>query len=99
MFEASRPIRASVAKIQPVEALIDPRFKYVHDIDNAEYALYDIVADPGETVNLMESRGDVAVEMRRRLARSILDRPQHVAEHAPLADEHIAMLRSLGYVN
>lgn len=99
LFEAPRSVRASVAKLDPYETLIDARFKYILDIANGEHALYDLAVDPGETTNLTESHAEVVAEMRRKLARWILDQPEYTAESAPLVDEHVAALRSLGYVN
>ena len=49
-------------------ALIDNRYKILSRDDGATYALYDLVADPGETVDLAERMPDVTRAMAEQAA-------------------------------
>ena len=93
-----RPVRASLARVGSYEALIEPRFKYIHDLEHGEHALFDIENDPNERTNLLERRADVLAEMRWTLGVALLREPAFGPEAAPLATDHVAELRSLGYV-
>lgn len=84
----------------PLEAMFDGRFKL---IVAPRPELYDLVADPGETRNLLEGRQERRDEARRLKAalreaqRSFVARPAHSAD---AADPELARaLESLGYLS
>ena len=84
--------------------IFDGRWKLIHDPTAGRTMLFDIAADPGETVSLEESNPDVAAGLTRLLAawaeanRKLHDsiRPE---DTAPLDPETEQRLRSLGYVD
>ncbi len=62
--------------------------------------LYDLSEDPGETVNRVDSLPEVAVELRRRLEKTI--EPAESSDDSvrrPIDAETQAMLESLGYLS
>jgi arylsulfatase A-like enzyme len=68
-------------------------------IDSSEPELYDLVKDPGQKENLLQTKPELLAEMRRRLTEieGSLGRDAKAASRAPDA-ETIAKLRSLGYL-
>ncbi|HYH45713.1 MAG TPA: sulfatase-like hydrolase/transferase, partial [Thermoanaerobaculia bacterium] len=86
----------------PLEAMFDGRFKL---IVAPRPELYDLVADPGETRNLLErqERRDEARRLKaalREAQRSFLARPAPPAHSAKTADPELARsLESLGYLS
>ena len=67
------------------------------EFDIEPEALYDIVADPKETTNLVASRPEIAAELRLRLGRWHAEREDHFEKLAPVG-ELLEELRALGYV-
>ncbi|MFQ5700781.1 MAG: sulfatase-like hydrolase/transferase [Acidobacteriota bacterium] len=80
----------------PLTAIRDTRFKY---IKAPRPELYDLVADPGETNNLVPSRPDLVATYRERLAslRRSVTRHHGPAEKTSLDEDERSRLRSLGY--
>ena len=60
--------------------------------------LYDLEADPGESENLLESRPDLADEMREELEGILSEQGSSLPRAARLDESSLAALRSLGYV-
>lgn len=54
-------------RTQPIEAMRDGDWKYIHDLDGAEF-LYDLRTDPRETRNLAAAEPERLADMRRRYA-------------------------------
>ena len=81
-------------------AVYDWPYKYIHSSDGA-HELYDLEADPSESVNLVEQRPELAARLRQELEALQRNRPTPVEEGtpAPLTDEELDNLRSLGYVD
>jgi arylsulfatase A-like enzyme len=99
LFQSSEPVRASLSLFGNLEMIVEGPFKYIRNLDSGDQALYDLVADPAERVNLMETRPGVAADMGLRLDTSILEQAAFAAGAATLSEEQAAQLRSLGYVN
>ena len=80
-----------------LQSLRTPRFKL---IQAPRPELYDLVADPGETTNVIARHGVVAEELRQRLER-VVSETSHGApepEAADLDKETLESLAALGYV-
>jgi arylsulfatase A-like enzyme len=76
-------------------------YKLVLDLDTGETWLFDTGADPGEQENLAAARPEVVDDLRDRLLRHVADSTAEGALEkrlAPIPDELIEQLRSLGYV-
>jgi hypothetical protein len=80
-------------------SLQDERFKYVWS-SNGEEELYDVIADPGETVSVIDRHQAETARLKRELhtllaafERRRLDRPERSLDPATRD-----LLRSLGYV-
>jgi len=78
--------------------------KYVWQSDG-RHQLYDLTADPLETVNLVETKPDVAAQLHQRLTQWWSDQPTYKPSEkpspptpAPLDKHALEQLRSLGYV-
>jgi arylsulfatase A-like enzyme/Tfp pilus assembly protein PilF len=80
-----------------LQSLRTPRFKL---IQAPRPELYDLVADPGETTNVIARHGVVAEEMRLRLERLVSEtgRGAPEPEAANLDKETLESLAALGYV-
>ncbi len=85
-------------------AITGPRWKLMWlDEDNVE--LYDLLNDPGETVNLIEEKPELAADLERRLllwveesgAAAVVPRSETV-DLKRLEDEVQERLRTLGYI-
>jgi len=71
------------------------RFKYVQH-RRSDDELYDLIADPDETVSVLAEQGVIAERLRQDLERL----SEGMAEVAPALDEDvIEMLRALGYIS
>lgn len=84
-----------------IRALRHERFKYVRKLQTAGPAdeeLYDLVADPGETKNLVEARHDTRLRLSDLLDLRLAGAPAEPAEAAELTDEERRQLEALGYV-
>ena len=81
-----------------LRALYDGRFKYIH---GPRPELYDLEADPGELVDLVDRLPEERDRMRTELARFITDRASTgaaAAAHTP-DDETLQRLAALGYLS
>ena len=81
----------------PLQTLRTPRFKFILA---PRPELYDLVADPDETTNVIARHGVVADEMRQRLDR-LVGETSHGApepEAANLDKETLQSLAALGYI-
>ena len=68
--------------------------------DRDEHELYDLAADPGETVDLAPGRPDDVARLRERLAIWVRAESRAPGTFEPVADpEAIEALRELGYVD
>ena len=67
----------------------------------ADYELYNIAADPGETKNLYRPEDDMAQDLARRLEEwlSSFEMRSDPKESLKLDSETKRLLRSLGYMN
>jgi choline-sulfatase len=92
---AGQPLRA-IAAVQPQTGLRTREWKYL--LSGAQEELYDLGADPTESVNLARSRPAVAGDLRRRLESWLAAHPRKPAGAAPISPELRETLRSLGYV-
>ena len=73
------------------------RFKLHHDLRTKQWALYDLVPDPGEGNNVVA--GEVAMADLLRASLQEFMRVQVTADSiGPLPSEEIERLRSLGYL-
>ncbi len=79
----------------PLLAVVGKNWKYI-ETRNSE--LYDLIADPGETNNVITEHADQVKRMRSYL-HSVLDNPTSTTQQEArgLDDETIAHLESLGY--
>lgn len=78
----------------PLLSWRSPRWTYVEGPDPE---LYDRVADPGETHNVIASHGDVAARLAQRIDALRVDpKPE---SSTPLTGETRAQLQSLGYLS
>ena len=81
--------------------------KFIMNLKTRRRELYDLRADPGETVNLVARRPELAAELERRLKKLVwANRRLHQAfarDEAPnpslLSSEERERLKSLGYLN
>jgi arylsulfatase A-like enzyme/tetratricopeptide (TPR) repeat protein len=80
-------------------ALTSLQDRSVQFIDSSEPELYDLATDPGQKLNLLETKPGLLAEMRVRLTEleAFLGSDAKTASRAP-DPETIAKLRSLGYV-
>lgn len=81
-------------------ALVGHRWKFVHDTVEGEH-LYDLVADPAETRNLLDDRPEVAEQLRHRLFQEIARWSESEKSFEVLevkAPEMLDELRALGYI-
>jgi choline-sulfatase len=79
------------------------RYKYLHEL-GAGAALYDLVEDPGEMINLIDSEPEVAQRLEAELlkfARELNAAAGRLPDLRPvsLAPEELEALKSLGYIN
>jgi arylsulfatase A-like enzyme len=85
-------------------AVIYGRWKLIHDPTAGRTTLFDIEADPGETLPLEERNPEVVSSLRARIAawmerNRILYEKIRPEDSAPLDPETEQRLRSLGYVD
>jgi len=78
-------------------AVYSDRYKYVVDQETGE-SLYDLEATPHESVNILESRPEIADELRRALIQEIGDPNSAGAVEGELTEGLQDQLRSLGYL-
>ena len=68
--------------------------------DGIREELYDLVEDPGETVNLIGERPEIEERLRRLLGQTLAGDPAMAGgeEEQELDDETLEELKALGYV-
>lgn len=83
-------------------AVLEGDWKYILSSSASDSALYDVVADPGETENLIDIRREQAARLRRVLSRHIREGRtafQRLEYEATQIDEGtLESLRALGYL-
>jgi arylsulfatase len=78
-----------------------PSERYQGMMQGSEFELYDVVADPMETLDLADSQPEIVTRLKRELARiisttgPIAERPGRQPQYSP---EELRSLRSLGYI-
>lgn len=98
---AIRPIYAEVTDgWNPVRAIIDWPWKYVHRFSPGEGELYDLEQDPHETTDLSDVHPRIKSYMRRTLVMWAADlEPRwEASQPTPLTLEEIKKLKLLGYI-
>jgi len=94
--------RATATSDRPgLHAIRTPDYKLIMDIDTGETWLFDVREDPSERQNLSAARPKVTDELRDRLLSRIAESTAEGAlgkRLAPIPDELVEQLRSLGYV-
>ncbi len=104
-----RPIFAEVAYLPPAElddeqievfktALLDGRWKLIHDELSGSYELYDLLEDPSEEENRWGEEGAPGDGLRERLLEWERSRNRSSAERVQPSSDEIEELRKLGYV-
>jgi arylsulfatase A-like enzyme len=97
-----RSVTALVQGIFPMyESLRRGRYKLVYEARLGTFALYDVVADPGETQDISTREPQVLAALRAELLERVarLDgQPGDDAPHVELSEEDLEQLRALGYV-
>lgn len=94
--------------VDSIDALIGDRYKLIRSVpkdttQSIQIELYDLLSDPGETVNLTDSLPDVAAallaELHERLSYcdSLKIQPSDLPQNV-LSDQDLERLRALGYV-
>ncbi len=98
MLTYQTPAGTADRKNDMLFVLREGRWKYIHHLLRpAASELYDLLADPHEAVNLIDSHGEIAAKMRAALrARGCFPRGRSGTEAMSAEDE--ARLRSLGYL-
>jgi arylsulfatase A-like enzyme len=89
----------------PETAIVDYPWKLIENAGVGRLELYDLAADPDERVELSAQRGDIAADLRRRLAAWLAEHPlprqrgatSRAEEQRRLREQ--AALRSLGYID
>lgn len=82
-----------------IRALFEGQYKYLH---GPRPELFDVVADPGELENLIDSKPEVASRMKEALAKKIVQESRPLAAVAVTDqpdDQMLARLAALGYVS
>jgi len=104
--EGDRPaFGGSLVYYQERKSIREGRHKYILTPRTGEEELYDLEADPLETVNLASREPDLVARLRATLERH-LEEQQELAERFPslvtaedeVDDRHIEELKALGYV-
>jgi len=80
--------------------IIEYPWKYIMCFDNFSEELYNLDADPVEKDNLSEKDTARAAEMKKKLEQwtASLEQKWEVEQLAPLSQEEIERLRSMGYI-
>lgn len=82
----------------PAIALRTEAWKYIHN-EKRDDELYDLRADPGETVNLITARPELAADFRAQVEQILEARKLLQVEQLQLDDRTIQELKALGYVD
>jgi arylsulfatase A-like enzyme len=82
------------------KTLITERFKLIRDDRTGRFELYDLREDPGEQHDLAEAEPELLAELLSSLEEAVAaSRERTLREvEAPLSEERLEELRSLGYV-
>jgi arylsulfatase A-like enzyme len=98
--DGERTLFAQTSKPEAPRTLMclrDLRSKLVYDVAADSFTMYDLIADPGESVDIFPQAGAQKVQWQRRL-REIASRPPTLQPGAGLQDEQTReRMRSLGY--
>jgi uncharacterized sulfatase len=102
-IETSRERRPEILQQAAMGALrstSDGRHKLIHDLAAGSFTLFDLVADPAETLDVLAGERRSFHRLRKAMAEWIenTEGPGKVAESLRKADEAEARLRSLGYL-
>ncbi|MBD3367876.1 MAG: sulfatase-like hydrolase/transferase [Candidatus Eisenbacteria bacterium] len=92
-FENPKPLSSRVSV-----GLRLPPWKYIDSPEIELEELYDLEADPAETVNLAEELPDVRRDMSRRVTEWLATTQTRAVEVEQLSPERIEALRALGYL-
>lgn len=98
-----------IERFNKKRAVRSARYKLIHTLDTERnrfgvsirpgFELYDLQSDPGEQVNVIAERPEVARVLKEQLDQwSRASTPSDVGEIPPLSDEQRRMLEGLGYV-
>ena len=79
-----------------LKALRTARWKY---IEAPRPELYDLVADPDETRNLLQTERDTSRVFKERLARYLASAPDLATTEAQISSEALERIQSLGYLS
>jgi arylsulfatase A-like enzyme len=77
------------------------RHKLIFDLDTGETRLFDVKSDPGEQENLADQRTEMVRRLRDQLLTQVAESTAQGAlekRTAPVPDELVEQLRTLGYV-
>lgn len=77
------------------------RHKLIFDLDTGETRLFDVESDPGEQENLADQRTEIVRRLRDQLLTQVAESTAQGAlekRTAPVPDELVEQLRTLGYV-
>jgi arylsulfatase A-like enzyme len=83
--EADRVVMIGPISTFGAGAVMSGRWKLVYGLFNDSYALFDLVGDPGEQLNVFEAKPQVAHRMAT-LMRTLLDDPYHVGPAVTAGD-------------
>jgi arylsulfatase A-like enzyme len=82
-------------------AVQDSKLKLILDLENGDHQLFDLTQDPGELHDIAAERVEDLDRMKSRVKfhlDAVREYPAYRATPAPLSEEDIERLRSLGYV-
>jgi len=83
------------------KAIVSGRYKFIHSWSDAREweELYDLEADPGELVDLLGAKPEVANRLRSALEERLRQVPHGRADEAELSQQDLDRLQALGYVH
>ncbi len=95
--------RIVIAEKRCCRALVAANWKYAVVLETGEETLFDLDTDPGEQTNLIESRPEMATQMRELAAQwdiQLEKRRSEIAQgvEVTLSEDEIKRLRALGYL-
>jgi arylsulfatase A-like enzyme len=81
-------------------ALIGPRYKLIHNVDEARYELYDMLEDEGESIDLSGSHPEDVARLRSELEVHVrrIESAKLEAAQRSLSNAEVEQLEALGYV-
>jgi arylsulfatase A-like enzyme len=90
------PPRPGAAPPGPHRAVRNERFKLHRNIRTGETALYDLLEDPGERINVKAKHPGVAAELLGQLKRYLEGQSEPAS--LPLTERELEALKALGYI-